>query len=183
MATIANNLLTKGLSGMLGKTFVFKNIRNKTVLAAYTPPSKKQSEAQKANRSKFRDAAAWAQMILQDPDQKVYYQKRAKKLGLPNAYTSAITDYMRKASVREVTIRKSNNRTTYSVSKKDFQLKEAAVEVRDETGTLVNSQTAYANPYGECAMVLPVYPSGYSLTWLITDSANNVSVLPSTRKL
>ncbi|MFM7859777.1 MAG: hypothetical protein ACKO96_49555 [Flammeovirgaceae bacterium] len=94
MATVKHNPLINGLSGKLGKTIVFKILRNKTIVATYSKPNR-QSERQKQNRGKFKEATRWAKVVLIDPQYKAYYQLLANKQGLPNAYTAAITDYMR----------------------------------------------------------------------------------------
>ena len=97
MAIIKNNVLVEGLSGMFGRSIIFKQLRGKTVVSMYPSKPIAQSTKQKENRNRFRQASQWTKGILLDPDQKAYYQKRAKKLNLPNAYTAAITDYMRNA--------------------------------------------------------------------------------------
>jgi hypothetical protein len=96
MAIVRSNDLIEGFSGMFGDTMVFRNLRGKTVVSQRPKLPKKESEQQKENRSKFRKATAWAQFVLENPERKEYYRKKAKKLNLPNAYTAAITDYMRK---------------------------------------------------------------------------------------
>ncbi len=175
MAAIVNNLLIKGVSGTFGKTIVFKQWRNKTIIANYSPPTKKQSEAQKANRSKFRKAATWAHTVLQDPVQKNYYQEKAKELGLPNAYTAAITDYMRSATVHKAG--EVRDGISYNVSKKDFSISKAEVQVRDEAGTLVETKSTAAMSNGDYIFELPNYPATYSLIWYVTDAANNVNAI------
>jgi hypothetical protein len=105
MAIVTTNPIVNGLSGMLGQTLVFKILRGKTIVASRPRPAKTQSEQQRQNRSKFRQAATWAKTMLHDPQQKTYYQQQAKKLKLPNAYTAAITDYMRKPQLKEISRR------------------------------------------------------------------------------
>jgi hypothetical protein len=139
MAFVNTNPLVNGLSGMLGNTLVFKNYYGKTIVASRPRSPKKQSESQKANRSKFRDATLWARAELRDPARKTYYQKKARQLKLPNAYTAAITDYMRKPTVTKAT---SANKTTYTVQKKDFALKQVMAQRLDGTPL-----TAKANTY------------------------------------
>ncbi len=169
MATIANNFLTKGFSGTFGKTIVFKQWRNKTIIANYSVPTKKQSETQKANRSKFRDAAKWAQQTLKDPEQKAYYQKKAKKLGLPNAYTAAITDYMRKPQTPQVL---NTNGTTYCVYKKDFEIKQT--EVQTLAGSeIIETKIIHANSQGNC-IVQKSLITGVETRLLVTDATNRV---------
>ena len=86
---------------------------------------KKESDAQRNTRSKFRDATSWAHAILDDPEKKAYYQKRAKMLKLPNAYTAAVTDYMRKPKIMKSSF---HDTVCYTISKKGFTVK--TVEVR-----------------------------------------------------
>jgi hypothetical protein len=131
MAIVSTNPLINGLSGMLGRTLVFKTIYGKTIVASRPRPPKTQSESQKANRSKFRDASRWARAVLHDAKQKAYYQKKAKQLNLPNAYTAAITDYMRKPVVTKVNAKAG--KPTYTVQKKDFALKNVTAQLNDGT--------------------------------------------------
>ncbi len=166
MATVATNPLINGLSGMLGKSIVFRTFRNKTVVAAAPSPPKRQSEQQRANRSKFREATAWAQATLQNPERKAYYQKKAKKLGLPNAYTAAITDYMRKPQAHIVC--KENNEITCCVYKKDFVLKE--VRLTTSAGESIEVKTLEANANGECFMIISEKDFSNASEWYVTDA-------------
>lgn len=135
MALVTTNPIVNGLSGMLGKTIVFKSLRGKTIVASRPRPAKTQSEQQQQNRNKFRQAAYWAKTILRDPQQKSYYQHRAKKLKLPNAYTAAITDYMRKPQLKEIS--RHNHTICYVVRKKDFALKGGALLLSPDHETVL----------------------------------------------
>ena len=101
MATTTANALIKGFRGKFGNDVVFRTMRGKTFVSppARKPVKKKESEAQRNTRVTFQEATQWAQEILLDLEKKVYYRQRAKALKLPNAYTAAITDYMRKPKV------------------------------------------------------------------------------------
>jgi hypothetical protein len=133
MATIKNNDLVKGLSGSIGKQLVFRTLHGKTVVSHMPrkPDKKKETEAQRNTRATFRKATLFARRVLQDPEKKVYYQQRAKALKLPNAYTAAITDYMRKAKVVKTEHRGT---ITYRIAKPGFALKEVSVELSETTG-------------------------------------------------
>ena len=121
MARVANNVL---MNGMRGKTFAS--------VCARKPDRRKESAAQQNTRVTFRQATEWAQMILLDAEQKAYYQQRAKKLKLPNAYTAAITDYMRKPKVIKT---QDRNRMIYTVSKPGFVLKQVRLTCSEPTVT------------------------------------------------
>lgn len=96
MATVANNDLTRGLRGRIGKWFVFRMVSGKTIVshAPRKPDPLKQSRAQLQTRNTFREAAAWAVRILLDPAKKQYYADLAAAQALPNAYTAAVREYM-----------------------------------------------------------------------------------------
>jgi hypothetical protein len=150
MATIRTNPLIEGLSGMLGQSIVFKNLRGKTIMTNRPSPPKKQSELQKANRSKFRQATYYAKAAMLDPDKKAYYQRKAKKLKLPNAYTAAITDYMRPVKLKET--HRTNTVVTYRISKRDFDVKR--VETLPALGESMMTNTLTKLNYNEWELKL-----------------------------
>jgi hypothetical protein len=102
MAVSKNNPLTHGASGMIGDTVVFRTWNGKTFM--YNRPKKptRQSEAQKENRLKFKMATAFAKRMMKDLSKKEEYVKIAREMKLPNAYTAAITEYMRKPEISRV---------------------------------------------------------------------------------
>src|SRR6218665_3230742 len=101
MASITSNIITTGLRGRLGDALVFKTMHGKTFVStpARLPDRRKESVAQRSTRVNFQQASQWAQLILLNPERKAYYRQRAKALKLPNAYTAALTDYMRKVNI------------------------------------------------------------------------------------
>jgi len=173
MATVRTNPILNGLSGMLGKTIVFKNLRGKTIMANRPSPPQKQSEQQKANRSKFRDASCWARMILLDPQKKDYYLKKAKKLKLPNAYTAAITDYMRSPRLSDGDYTGNGNAITFHVSKKNFDLKKAEV-VLTSAGEVRETRTLAEDRYHEWTFTLSTEELRTGAVVYVSDEAGNV---------
>lgn len=139
MATVASNELLKGLSGKFGDVLLFKTLRGKTFVSAPArkPDKRKETEAQRNTRSTFRQATQWAQTILHDPEKKAYYQQRAKALKLPNAYTAAITDYMRKPKVTKSIEGKTVH---YMVQKPGFALPDVQVSVNRNDATMSTRQ-------------------------------------------
>ena len=131
MAIVKNNDMIEGISGMIGR-HVFRQVRGKTIMSMRPPKPCKQSEHQKENRDRFRKASQWAKNVLLDPDQKAYYQKKAHKLKLPNAYTAAIADYMRSAKVMQVN--RYADKTTFSIHKRDFALAQVEIVLSKDSG-------------------------------------------------
>jgi hypothetical protein len=97
MAIVTDNDLTLGLRGRVGKYLVFRTVGGKTIAshAPRRPDPRKQSDAQRKTRATFREAAAWAVETLRDPEQRRYFELRAKETGLTNAYTAALQERMR----------------------------------------------------------------------------------------
>ncbi len=132
MAIIKSNVIVKGSSGMFGKSIVFKQIRGKTVMCNRPQKARTESKRQKDNRDRFRQASQWAKNILLEPEKKAYYEKKARKLKLPNAYTAAIADYMRSADVKQVN--QYAGRTTFFIQKKDFDLAQVDLVLNKDSG-------------------------------------------------
>jgi hypothetical protein len=132
MAQVELNDLIKGFSGSIGKV-VFRMYRGKTYMAQRPSKPKKESERQRNTRDKFKLATEYAKKMMKDPEQKAYYAKKAKKLALPNAYTAAITDYMRKPEIQQLDTSKyrgkAGDHITILASKKDFKLERVSVLV------------------------------------------------------
>ena len=138
MAIVANNDLTSGLRGRIGKWLVFRVVRGKTIAsrAPRKPDPRKQSAAQRLTRSTFRDASAWAVRILLDPAKKQYYADVAKAQALPNAYTAAVREYM-----REVAAKRMEEQVTNSVStKKEANIDEQWVSMPSSTTQHIPSE-------------------------------------------
>ncbi len=131
MAIIKSNDMIEGISGMIGN-HVFKQVRGKTIMCSRPPRPSTESNQQKENRDRFRKASQWAKTVLLDRDQKAYYQKKAFKLKLPNAYTAAIADYMRSAKVTQVN--RYADKTTFSIHKKDFALAQVEIVLSKDAG-------------------------------------------------
>ena len=165
MAIIKNNVILQGSSGMFGKSVVFKQVRGKTVVCNRPAKPSTESNQQKENRDRFRKASAWAKNVLVDPDKKAYYQKKAKKLKLPNAYTAAIADYMRSAKVSQVN--EYGDKATFSVYKKDFDVAQIDIVVNKDSG----DKETRTLPKGECYFWLHPSEINAGVVVMITDAA------------
>jgi hypothetical protein len=147
MAVVQNNPIVEGLSGQFG-SLVFRQVRGKTLMAPMPKVNKKkkQSEAQRATRSKFRLATQFARKAMNNPEQKQYYVVKAKKLKLPNAYTAAITDYMRRGEVvinNAHTLKgKVGDQLFIQASKKGFKMEQVEISFYKNNGTLMHRDVA-----------------------------------------
>jgi hypothetical protein len=146
MARSINNNLTRGLSGMIGGQMVFRTWNGKTYLSNAPSKPRKQSKRQKENRMKFKEATAFAKSMMLDPVKKAEYKAIADRLELPNAYTAAITEYMRKPEIKEVDSSeysgKENQEIKVDVRKKDFEVQEVEVVIVNKEGVVIEAGKA-----------------------------------------
>jgi hypothetical protein len=150
MAIVQNNLVTKGFSGSFG-SIVFKQLRGKTIITSKPGKVLKQSKLQRENRTRFKAASAWAKLQMLDADKKAYYLRKAKKLKLPNAYTAAVSDYMRKGEIKEIDTRQYNGNAgdaiKLKIRKKDFAVHQVEVTLYDADGVVVEAGMAITNDH------------------------------------
>jgi len=81
--------------------WIFRVVGGHTVRSRYPDYSNmKWTDKQAASRVRFKDATAYAKMVLADPKLKAKYQKRVT--GLQNAWNLAIGDYMRRSKREDI---------------------------------------------------------------------------------
>jgi hypothetical protein len=169
MAVIKMNDLVESVSGKVGK-LVFRTYYGKTYLSSKPSKPEKQSELQRANRSKFKLATEYAKSMMKNAGKKAYYTRIARKLELPNAYTAAITDYMRKPEIHGVDTGKYTAKAGGSIRinarKKDFSLDAVNVIVTSPDDKIIElgaaqfkagewifkSALASRDPYASCVI-------------------------------
>jgi hypothetical protein len=143
---LVNNPMLHGASGSVG-LFVYRQFRGKTFVSAKAKPDKSApSAAKQATRTNFKDATAYSKECMKDPALKTYYWAKARELNLPNAYTAAVTDYMRKGRIDSVDQNNytgnANEKIVIAVSKKGFSVKQVAVTLTTNTGAPVEQGLA-----------------------------------------
>jgi hypothetical protein len=84
---------------------------------------------------------------MESAEKKSYYKQKARQLKLPNAYTAAITDYLRRAKVRAVTRSSFSPRKGaelyFVVSKYPFRPTRLDVQLYNQQGAVLAVQTLY----------------------------------------
>jgi hypothetical protein len=182
MAILKGNSLVQGFSGMMGN-IVFRTLRGKTIMAKKPRPARRQSALQREHRGRFRKAAAFAKAAMLDPQKKTYYWKKAHELKLPNAYTAAIADYMRKPVVTKVDTSKyhgrEGDRLVITAGKMAFALASVEVTITDIEGKPLTSSVASPKNLrkNEWVLRLPVAVSEKDVHFIVStkDLAGNIS--------
>ena len=150
MAKVRNNIVTRGLSGKLGKLIVFRQVGDETIVTtvpvrkAYAP-----SEVQKKQVSRFQRAIIYAKKAMQDEGLKAAYQMRAK--GNRNAFNIAIADFLNPPEIEAIDVSRykgtKDSRLLVRVTD-DHRVSGVNVSIYQEDDTLVEQGAAIAHENG-----------------------------------
>lgn len=158
MAKLAKGSPLEGIRGELAG-LLFREVDGETVVSGMPSPPKKTDESirQRETRERFRKATEFAHAMMRDAARKKYYAKKAKqgKVKLPNAYTAAIADYMRKTDVASVNLESYTGnvggRVVIKAERQDFGISEMVVTVMTKGGQAI--ETGKAVQYGSGAWI------------------------------
>ena len=103
MAIVKRNVITRGLSGRLGRDLVFKVYGDKTVVCAYPRKSRfAPSVRQLGCRERFARAVAQVRFWLTQADMRRFLEGLKRKWGSLSAYHAGIRFLMRGGEVEQV---------------------------------------------------------------------------------
>ena len=151
MAVVLKNLVTKGLSGKLGDSLVFRKVGDKTIVSTVPTTTKEPTEKQKAQRERFQMAVLYAKSQMDDPATKAAYEAEARGAGQPNAYNIAVADFFRAPDIEDVDLSAytgAKNDTIRIRAIDDFKVKTVRVEIYNADGTEVENGEAVQQTNG-----------------------------------
>ena len=107
---------------------------------------------------------------------KEYYWIKARKLKLPNAYTAALTEYLRKPKIEAVN--QLGRRTIIYAKKKGFPVDSVEAFVSDATGSISSTHTAtlMRGQWDAWEVRLPDLDTGQKITIVAKDRAGNIDL-------
>jgi len=94
MATVTNNIVTKGLTGKVGN-LVFRRRGDKTTAYVLSPRKVPQSKKQIEVQTEFREAVVRAKMALSIDSDREHFEELAKKEGKESAYSAAVAYFFK----------------------------------------------------------------------------------------
>lgn len=101
MAHVKLNPILEAFRGMVGD-LVFREVRGSTVLSRKPDRSAKPpTEAQEAQRERFREASFYGKAVLADPDARAFYEALAEKRKKP-VFSIAIADFLNAPTVKGI---------------------------------------------------------------------------------
>jgi hypothetical protein len=141
----ALNKLTQGISGMIGKTLVFRRVGNDTIVSAAPAKPKQWSGRQQTLRNRFKQAATYARAQTEQPLMKAAYALSVKDKPTRTAYHAALADFL---NPPEMMLQELNNNSISVLAEDDFRVTRVRIQVFSVEGLLQQSAEAMQQPNG-----------------------------------
>jgi len=146
MAKLAKNSPLQGLRGKIGD-YLFRQVQGETIVSQLPAKRKKKpSSLQSYYQDKFTDASRYAKAITRTPEGKAKYKEIATRLGLPNAYTAALKEYLQQATIESIDDSNytgtAGDEITIKADKNDFPITEVVVTLTDGNNIVIEEGKA-----------------------------------------
>lgn len=130
MALVKDNMLLQLVRGTLGDQLTIYERNGQIIMAKKRGPSKRKPTAKQLEaRYRMKVAAAYAKVILEDPELKAYYKSKAGPG--QNAYNMAVKDAFRSPEVQGIQF---EDTTVVVTAKDEFRVVAVEVKVFDAAG-------------------------------------------------
>ena len=164
MAESKNNVITHGLSGLVGDMIVFSTRNGKTIVSS-KPKERtgEPTEGQKAHQAKFQQAILYAKAAINNPATMQAYKDASGNGVTP--YNVAVGDFLQAPDIDTIDVSKYTGKVgdTITVLVTDnFMVKEVTVTILNADGTEVEKGNAVE--------------TGGILGWVYTAKAANASL-------
>lgn len=173
MAIIKDSVLFQVVRGSLGDEFTIYERNGQIIMAKKRGPSRKKPTVKQLEaRYKMRVAAAYAKVIIQDPELKAYY----KSLAGPgqNAYNMAVKDAYRSPEIQNIRLEEE---TVVVTVKDEFRVAEVQVRVIDAQGILLERGRAMLGRNGmDWYFKVAALPAGCRIIVEAVDLPGNETV-------
>lgn len=170
MAESKENVVTFGLSGLVGKMLVFKKRGDKTFVSSRPKfdSNRVLSEAQLAVQEKFKLASIYATNAIKDPDVKEAYEAAAS--GNQSAYNRAFKDaQLAPKFIGDLKVDGYEGAIGNQISAKvidDFKVEAVLVSIKNSSSVVIEEGTATLAPD--------------QVSWMYTAQTENASLTGTT---
>jgi hypothetical protein len=164
MAKSNDNVLTRGLSGLVGDMLVFRQKDGKTIVAKRPVKSKTVSEKQLAQRRRFQEAVFYSYTAVNSPETGEAYKTAAKKSKGKSASNIAVSDFFNAPDIKKVDLSGYTGAAGEQIRivvSDDFAVKTVTVSITNADGSLVEEGIALQS---------------IGALWIYTTAQNNESL-------
>jgi hypothetical protein len=150
MAVSNENILTRGLSGSIGRMITFRQRAGQTITSKFRRPTTvPATEGLIEVRTVFASAIAYAKAVVQDPVIKALYQAAVK--GGQTAFNVATSDALNSPRVTNILTDSYHGNPGNAIivlATDDFKVVDVTVSVEEATGGLLEQGNAVLQPGG-----------------------------------
>jgi hypothetical protein len=150
MSKVGNNIVTQGLSGMLGNQLVFR-MRGSQTYVGKAPVKKEriQTDAQIEHQRRWQEAILYGKGAIATPEMKDAYKAAAGEN--QSAFNVAVADFMNAPHIDEINISQYTGQPGSTILVRavdDFNVAEVTVTIYNPDGSLVEQGLAVAEAGG-----------------------------------
>lgn len=145
MAKVRHNLFTKGLSGTVGGSMVFRSYGEETIVSVTPTKTTEPTDKQKVVRERFLLATIYAKTALKDESIRALYQAKADTTSSKSSYLVAVTDFFHAPNIDDIIVSEYTGAVGSKIKVRaydDFRVEAVKVEIYNPDGTLVEQGPA-----------------------------------------
>ena len=163
-------IIEKSVNGAMGKEMILRENGEDGILAnsPTVDPNRVPTKKQEDQQEKFREAAAYGNSVLKNPELKETYE--SKNLKKKNAFKAATTDFLSDPIVKKIDASDYNGTVGSKIAVKavdDFNVTQVKVSIYNPAGDLVEEGLAVIEPL-------------LKLKWIYT-ATQVVAILPGSK--
>lgn len=179
MTKLTKNLFLQGASGMLGGQLVYRRVNGQTIVSSRPERRGEVSEAQKRQNMRFKYASVYAKNVIEDDVLgPVYAAAVARIIRYRNAYTLALTDYLKAPEIGDIVFTSGASGSRVLVEAyEDPQLAKVEFDIIGEDESVISSGEATPTDNGiqwEFTLTQDI-PEGGSIMVRAYDLPGNVT--------
>ena len=150
MAQSKNNIITHGMSGMIGDMLVFRQRGGKTIVSNKPKESNKPPTAQQvAVQTRFQQAIIYGKSSIDNPVTKQAYGNQAKEG--QSAFNVAVADFFSAPDIAEIDVSQYHGKVGDTIRIKvtdDFMVKGVHIKIENPDTSLVEEGEAVVDSSG-----------------------------------
>lgn len=152
MAKVADNIVIKGIKGMLGNMLVFRQLNGQTIVSAKPKKPTTRTPKQQERQERFKRAVAYAKASMANPHLKELYATGISAC-CTSAHQVAIADFLNVPCIEAIDAShyKGEAGNTISINATDdFTVASVQVTIHTADGEVIEEGAATKHPLDDC---------------------------------
>ncbi len=176
MAKVADNIILKGLTGMIGDMLVFRQLNGQTVVSAKPKKPTSRTQKQQEGQERFKRAVAYAKASMVQPHLKELYTSGISARRT-SAHQVAIADYLNAPCIEDINAShyKGDVGNTIAIrATDDFRVVSIQVAIHTPDGELIEEGAASCNTEGDIWIYTTSLPNPSYTNCQVTVTASDI---------